>query len=64
MGGFCKFGSFQPYQAHRQLDGSALMFIESPFLGYPTCLFLPMWLGGRRHCGRQEQQEGEDQGGR
>ena len=26
--------------------------------------FLPMWLGGRRHCGRQEQQEGEDQGGR
>ena len=23
-----------------------------------------MWLGGRRHCGRQEQQEGEDQGGR
>jgi hypothetical protein len=25
---------------------------------------MPMWLGGRRHCGRQEQQEGEDQGGR
>ena len=23
---------------HRQLDWSTMMFIESPFLGYPTCL--------------------------
>ena len=36
-GGFCKFGSFQPYLTHRQLDWSTMLFIESPFLGYPTC---------------------------
>ena len=39
-------------------------FIESPFLGYPTCLILLKWFGGQRHCGRQAQQGGEDQGGR
>ena len=26
--------------------------------------FLLMWVGGRRHCGRQEQHGREDQGGR
>ena len=40
------------------------MVIESPFLGYPTCLILLKWFGGQRHCGRQGQQGGEDQGGR
>ena len=40
------------------------MVIESPFLGYPTCLILLKWFGGQRHCGRQAQQGGEDQGGR
>ena len=38
VSGFCKFGSFQPYLTHRQLDWSTLMLIESPILGYPTCL--------------------------
>ena len=38
MGGFCKFGSFQPYLTHTQLDWSIMMFIESHFYGYPTCL--------------------------
>ena len=61
---FANLALFKPYQAHRQLDGSALMFIESPFLGYPTCLILLKWFGGQRHCGRQGQQGGEDQGGR
>ena len=37
-GGFCKFGPFQPYLTHRQLDWSSMMFIESHFYGYPTCL--------------------------
>ena len=37
-GGFCKFGSFQPNLTHRQLDWSSMMFIESHFYGYPTCL--------------------------
>ena len=37
-GGFCKFGSFQPYLTHRQLDWSTMMFIESPFLD-PSCPF-------------------------
>ena len=37
-GGFCKFGSFQLYLTHRQLDWSTKKFIESHFLGYPTCL--------------------------
>ena len=36
--GFCKFGSFQPYLTHRHLDWITMMFIESPFHGYPTCL--------------------------
>ena len=35
---FCKFGSFQPYLTHRQLDWSTMMFIESPFIWYPICL--------------------------
>ena len=30
----------------------------------PLAYFLLIWFGGRRHCGRQEQQGGEDQGGR
>ena len=38
VSGFCKFGSFQPYLTHRQLDWSTMMFIESPFIWYPTCL--------------------------
>ena len=37
-GGFCKFGSFQPYLTHRQVDWSTMMLIESPFLGHPTYL--------------------------
>ena len=38
-GGFCKFGSFQPYLTlPRQLHWSSMMFIESHFYGYPTCL--------------------------
>ena len=37
-GGFCKFGPFQPYLTHRQLDWSSMMFIESYFYGYLTCL--------------------------
>ena len=37
-GGFGKFGSFQPYLTHRQLDWATMMFNETPFLGYPTCL--------------------------
>ena len=37
-GGFCKFGSFQQCLTHRQLDWRSLVFIKSPFLGYPTCL--------------------------
>ena len=36
--GFCKFGSFQPYLTHRHLDWITMMFIESHFLRYPTCL--------------------------
>ena len=36
-GGFGKFGSFQPYLTHRQLDWATMMFNETPFLGYPTC---------------------------
>ena len=36
--GFCKFGSFQPYLTHRHLDCITMMFIESHFHGYPTCL--------------------------
>ena len=39
-------------------------FDEVLFLDTQLTYFLLMWLGGRRHCGRQEQQEGEDQGGR
>ena len=35
---FCKFGSFQPYLSHRQLDWSTMTFIESPLIWYPTCL--------------------------
>ena len=42
----------------------SIILIESPFLGYPTCLILLKWFGGQRHCGRQAQQGGEDQGGR
>ena len=38
VGGFYKFGFFQPYLTHRQLDWSTMMFIESPFIWYPTCL--------------------------
>ena len=38
--GFCKFGSFQPYLTHRHLDCITMMFIESHFLRYPTCLIL------------------------
>ena len=37
-GGFCKFGPFQPYLTHRQLDWSSMMFIESHFYGYLTYL--------------------------
>ena len=37
-GGFGAFGSYQQYLTHRQLDWSTLVFIKSPFLGYPTCL--------------------------
>ena len=38
-GGFCKFGSFQPYLTlPRHLDWSTKMFIESPFRRYPTCI--------------------------
>ena len=37
-GGFCKFGSFQQCPTHRQLDWRSLVFIKSPFFGYPTCL--------------------------
>ena len=32
VGGFYKFGFFQPYLTHRQLDWSTMMFIESPFI--------------------------------
>ena len=35
MGGFCKFGSFQPYLTQGQLDWSTMMFIESPFSWIP-----------------------------
>ena len=35
---FCKFDSIQPYPTQGQLDWSTLMFIKSPFHGYPTCL--------------------------
>ena len=38
VSGFYKFGFFQPYLTHRQLDWSTMMFIESPFIWYPTCL--------------------------
>ena len=34
--GFCKFGSFQPYLTHTQMDWSTM--IESPFIWHPTCL--------------------------
>ena len=38
--GCCKFGSFQPNLTHRKPEWSNMMFIESPFRGYPTCLLL------------------------
>ena len=34
------------------------------FRGYPTCLLFLIRVGGQRHCGRQRQQEGQDQRGR
>ena len=39
-GGFLRVWQFQSYPIHRELDWSTLMFIESPFLGYLTCLYL------------------------
>ena len=35
FGRFCKFGSFQPYLTHRQLEWSTMRFIEVLFLDYP-----------------------------
>ena len=42
VSGFCKFGSFQPNLTLRQLDWSTMMFIESPFIWYPTCLIFAL----------------------
>ena len=38
MANFANLALFHTYLTHRQLDWSTMMFIESPFLGYPTCL--------------------------
>ena len=42
VSGFCKFGSFQPNLTLRQLDWSTMMFIEGPFIWYPTCLIFAL----------------------
>ena len=32
------FANLAPYLTHKQMDWSTMMFIESPFIWYPTCL--------------------------
>ena len=54
----------EPKPTQRQLAWKTVMLIESPFLDTPLDFILLILFGGWRHCGWQEQQGGEDQGGR